>query len=431
MTSCISAGSTAHLKREAATRPCWPIIWLWVLSIAQYSYRYLLQVNDASTSQLYSSTPPGLSAIKYGIFSLFTLYAALSLLRRPVSLTRTYSALAFITLVAIMALGVVFVSRLALYPGALDETVTCAVQLMPWMASAVLVPLVFSEKHSLSSTFTTFERVAFWIAFPFWMITVGLAAWGIRYPALSYPGLLVRFGGILDDPNGYACLCLFFLVLAVSFRNGNWRSRTIVYGVMLLGTLSLAGYITALMIVVVWLLAWLVGSRRAFRSRVSSVAIASTVVISAIAISLVGWEKSEDVTDAITALYSAKSNSTTAHVSDLLPDEAMLDVTFPVTLLFGVGGFSENFYWRVLTNFGWLGFFVVVGLLGSWSYCALARVRSWQRNVGAWSVGVLIGSNGIAYLLTFPLNLIYWSILGLLVWTRESSSSAVAGRGLT
>jgi hypothetical protein len=429
-TSPTSAASGAHLKTEAVTRPCWPIIWLWLFSIAQYSYRYILQVNDPSTSHTYASTPRGLSAIKYGIFFLFALYSALSLTRRSTSINRTYFVLMCITSAAFMVFGVIFLIRLAIFPGALDETATCAVQLIPWMASIFFIPLVFKREHSLSCTLTTFERIIFWIAFPFWLATVILAALGIRYPALSYPGLLVRFGGILDDPNGYACLCLLLLVVAVSFRKGSWRLRLVMYAVMLLGTLSLAGYLTAFVAIALWLLRSFLGSQSVFHSTLGRVSVVCAVVISAIAISVIVWETNDDVIDAISSLYLAKNSSTTAHISDLLPDEAMLDASSPVALLCGVGGFSENFYWRILANFGWLGFVAVVGTVGSWTFCALWRARYWRYNVNTWSIGVLIGSNGIAYLLTFPLNLIYWSVVALLIWTRESKSSLVLGRRL-
>jgi NADH:ubiquinone oxidoreductase subunit 6 (subunit J) len=430
MTSSISAVSSAHLKTEVATRPCWPIIWLWIFSIAQYSYRYILQVNDDTTSHAYASTPRPLSAIKYAIFFLFALYAVFSPLRRSVSIDHRYSVLSFITSAAIIVLAAIFVVRLALYPGALDETVICGLQLIPWVASVFFVPLVFKEKHSPGCTLITFERIIFWIAFPFWIMTVTLAGLGIRYPALSYPGLLVRFGGILDDPNGYACLCLLLAVLAITFREGSWRWRAIAYGVMLLGTLSVAGYLAAIMVVVLCLFRSLFGSPQIFRSPLASLSIISAVLIAAIAILFIGWEPNDNVVDSITSLYSAKSNSTISHLSDLLPEEAMLDASSPVALLCGVGGFSENFYWRILANFGWLGLFAVIGTVSSWTFCALVPARKWRYNIGAWNIGVLLGSNGIAYLLTFPLNLIYWSLLGLLVWTRESDRSVERGREL-
>ena len=405
-----------------STRPCWPIIWLWLLSIAQYSYRYILQVNDPNTSHEYGATPRSLSAIKYVIGFVFVSYSIYCLARRPISIGPRYRALISVMFGVLMVLALVVLVRLAVLPGALDETIGCGLELVPWMAIVVFVPFVFGRSDSLRKTLLVFERITFWVAFPFWLMTIALAASGVRYPALSYAGLLVRFGGILDDPNGYACMCLLLTVLAISFRTAHWRVRVLVYVLMLIGTLSLAGYLTGIVIGLCSLPSF-------FRARISRSrwvgALCASLVIVAISLTAfwVFWEKNEDILDVTSALYSGKISSTSAHFSDLVPDEAALDVSSPVAVLCGTGGFSENFYWRVLANFGWCGLFAVVGALASWNFCALRRVHRGNRSLRAWSIGVLIGSNGIAYLLTFPLNLIYWSLLALMVRTRDAESS--------
>ena len=415
----MSARFDPAIHNEPATRPCRPLVWLWILSIAQYSYRYILQVNDPNTSHQYNSTPPLLSAIKYGLLFGFVLYAVVYLGGRTISVNRTYRALAYLTVSALITLSAVLILRLAFDPGSFEETVTCAVQLIPWMASVFLIPLVFKPDHSVSLTLITFERIAFWIAFPFWVITVVLAIYGLRYPALSYPGLLIRFGGILDDPNGYACLCLLLLVICCAFRKAAWKTRAGIYIVMLIATLSVSGYITAVIILICLAPSVFLG-RFAVSSRLIKICVACVLAIIVAAILGIIVSSNELVNDAIASLYSAKTNSATVHISDLLPDEATWDASSPFVLLFGSGGFSENFYWRVLANFGWVGLIAVVAILCSWTYCALRRVRGWEYSVGTWTIGILLGSNGIAYILTFPLNLIYWSLVALLVWTKQT-----------
>jgi hypothetical protein len=403
-----------HAERQPGKLVCWPIIWLWVLAIAQYSYRYILQVNDPGSSISYAVTPAPLSAIKYALLLLFAAFAGICAWRRPASASRTYRMLLGVSAAAIVIFFSLLFVRLALSPGALDETATCALKLIPWMASACFIPLVFRSRHSLAQTLASFETITFWILFPFWLTTVVLAIFDVRYPALSYPGLLVRFGGILDDPNGYACLCLLLAVLATTFRTRYWKLRTIVYVAMLLGTVSLAGYATAMIIVIGFLL------RRGQSRPMSTVAIcgAATVIV---AIAIVAYQTSDTVS-AITSLYDAKSNSATAHLSDLVPDEAAWDGSSPVALLCGAGGFSENFYWEILANFGWIGLVTVVGVLVSWCYVAFRHSDRLTNAIGIWSVAVLIGSNGIAYLLTFPINLIFWSMLGLLICARDQKA---------
>lgn len=411
-----------RVPTQTASRPCWPLVWLWVLSIAQYGYRYILQVNDPRVSLLYGPTPGYLSAIKYGLFGAFVLYSLVCAFLRPLPARPNYRTLSGISLCSLLVLILIFLIRLAVSRGDLAETGLWALQFVPWMMSVFFVPLVFTPAHSIPKTFLAFERLTFWITFPFWVATVGLALYGIRYPALSYPGIIVRFGGILDDPNGYACLCLLLLVLSASIRAGAWRLRSALYVVMLIGTLSLTGYATALTLCLFLLLFRRRPAAPSHVLRRLGVAAAAACLIVAVVAALV---LSAQASEIFNSLYSAKTNSAATHLSDLLPDPLMLDASSPLTLLFGAGGFSESFYWRTLLNFGWLGLLAVVALVMLWSGMALSRSRGWRRSLGAWNAGVLIGSNGIAYLLVFPLNLIYWSTLALLMWAgREQPPPA-------
>src|SRR6185437_12675199 len=250
---------------EDTGRPCWPLIWLWICSISQYAYRYILQVNDRKDSPGYGPTPAFLSAIKYEIFVLFALYSIWRLSRRPVLVNSRYRLLAYITAGLLLLLSGVFFLRLIAGPGELDNTVLTAVQLTPWVSIVFFIPLVFDRRHSLRQTLVAFEHLAFWIVFPFWLATIALVVFGIRYPALSYPGLIVRFGGILDDPNANAGLSLFLLVLSATFRQGTWKTRATIYALMLLGTLSFSGYIMAVALCLGLLLEPVVRSAREFR----------------------------------------------------------------------------------------------------------------------------------------------------------------------
>jgi hypothetical protein len=406
------------------THPCWPIVWLWFLSIAQYSYRYILQVNDPRSSLLYGPTPAALSAIKYEIFLVFVVYSLVRLSRRSVRIRREYRMLCYITAGSLLTLALILTVRLAVSPGDLEETGVCTLQLMPWATSIFFVPLTFRPIHSFAKTLMVFERLTFWVAFPFWLVTVALAVSGLRYPALSYPGILVRFGGILDDPNGYACLCLFLLVLSVSNRAGAWKMRSSIYVIMLVSTLSLSGYATALAMCLYLLLFRPRSHKSPARFNLLRLSAAIGLALCLIA-AVTTLFLAAQTADAITA---AKSNSAATHVSNLLPDQAMLDVSSPMTLLFGAGGFSENFYWRILANFGWTGLFATVALVLLWSYYALSRNQRWRRSIGTWNFGLLVGSNGIAYLLVFPLNLIYWSTVSLLVWAEHQRVSVPVQR---
>ncbi len=406
---------SSHIgEPKLGARPCWPIVWLWVLSIAQYGYRYILQVNDPATSFQYAATPAPLSAIKYGLFLSFALFALFRLSRQSVFLTRPYKNLLSILGCALTVLTVVVLIRLTVAPGDLNQTGLCALQFLPWMASLFLIPLVFGPEHSLTLTLMTFERITFRIILPFWLATVVLAALGIRYPALSYQGLLLRFGGILDDPNGYACLCLFFIVLAAAGQPRFWRVKVTLYVVMLLATLSLTGYVTATVMALGLLFSRIARPKARSKSSIVRQLVNGLGILCLLLLGAAIYQTNQAVS-AITSAYEAKSNSSATHISNLLPDEEMLDTSSPVSLLTGIGGFSEDLYWRVLANFGWLGLIAVAAVIFSSAYFAMKRPSRWRYSIGLWIMGVLIGSNGISYLMTFPVSLIYWSLLGLLI----------------
>ena len=420
MTSSVAVLPASRARLRSTIHPCWTIVWLWVLSIGQYGYRYILQVNDPRTTHDYGFTPPALSAIKYAIFISFGLYGLLHFRNQP-AIGANYRLLCYISASALVVLTGIALIRLATYPGDLDETSLCALQLIPWMASVFLVPLVFGPRHNLRDTLMIFERVTYWIAFAFWLTTVALVVFGIRYPALSYPGVLVRFGGILDDPNGYACLCLLLLVIAAAVKSGAWRTRVLVYGLMVAGTLSFSGYAIGLVMSACWLWSRLAKpSAGGLGSKLAKGFLVIAILTCAIATVVLVYESYDTLLETIDSLSSAKATSTNTHISDLLPDEAMVDAGSPVAFLFGIGIYSEDVYWRVLADFGWLGFFSVVSAIVAWSGYALWKVKTWRYSAGSWIIGVLIGSNGIPYLTTFPLNLLFWSLLALLVWGHET-----------
>ncbi len=170
------------------SKPCWPLIILWIASTAQYAYRYILQVNDPRSSHIYGPTPGFLSALKYEILVLFAVYAIVRFWMNPAALGARYRILCTVSGVLVLAISLGLLIRVLFDPGVWDETTLCALQFVPWVATAFLVPLVVSSQHSTRQTLLVFERLMFWVTFPFWLATVVLATAGLRYPNLSYPG---------------------------------------------------------------------------------------------------------------------------------------------------------------------------------------------------------------------------------------------------
>jgi hypothetical protein len=372
-------------KDSNRTKVCGAIVFFWVLAIAQYAYRYILQVNDPRTSHLYSGTPAVLSAIKYALLAAFTIYA---LTRRPVMPWRLSWRIAAGCCASLI---LVLCARIYISDGDVSrDTIVCAAEFIPWMCSVFIVPSMLMPHHTIDETLSAFERVSFWVVWPFWCMTVVLALTGIRYPALSYPGLLLRFGGIIDDPNGYAVLCLLWLMLSSRHRIGHWRLRAGWYLIMLLMTLSISGYVTAFVMLGCKLAAW------TGKMKLQTVKLGFACALIACALPLY---KMEQAAEKLRGLYESKNNSAETHLAELVPK---LDDDLPDALL-GRGGFSENFYWRIMANFGLIGLLVVGATVVLWAMKA--------GSLSLWAVALLIGSNGIAYLLVFPVNLIWWSAI--------------------
>jgi hypothetical protein len=409
----------AELRRVA----CQAVVWFWLLGIVQYGYRYVLQVNDTGTSQSYGTTPAALSAIKYGLLLAFGAHAFFRLccMRWQIQLpNERLRGLLWLMGAVLLGLAVVIAMRLVDSGGELDrETWVCMAELIPWMTTVFLVPIVVRPEHGVAETLRVFERMSFWAAWPFWAMTVVLAAFDVRYPALSHPGVLLRFGGVLDDPNGYACLCLLWLVLCLRERTGHWKWRSAWYLVMLISTVSLAGYGMAVVMGTCWITGRLLMVRgrpgRALRLRfIAKVGLVSLLM--ACAAGLLGTIYStEQAVDILDRMYESKSISAAVHLEQLTPSVDWFEDWRWIEVLSGKGGFSENFYWRVLLNFGLGGLTAVLAAIFVWFYQVFWKVRRWRSSLGAWGAGVLIGSNGIAYLLVFPLNLICWSALALVM----------------
>jgi hypothetical protein len=361
-----------------------------------------------------------LSALKYEILLVFAIYALLRFWHKPTVVDARFRILCYVSGAIVLTLSSGLLLRMLFEPGVWDETTLCALQFVPWIGAAFLVPLVVTPAHSTRQTLLLFERLMFWVSFPFWLVTIALAMTGIRYPNLSYPGVLMRFGGIIDDPNGYACLILMMMALCGVGRTGAWKSRMVTYFAMVLGTLSFAGYISAVVMCVGLFLLPRQENKRSLQASWTKVLMLCALTLGA-AIAAIWLYRAGRNLDALTAILSAKSTSASDHVSDLWPDPATLEYNSATGFFFGIGGFSENLYWRILLNFGWAGLVQALVLIAVWTSQLFFHGPEWRRSIGLWCLGLLVGANGIAYLLTFPINLLYWSVLALIVYTAETS----------
>jgi len=215
------------------------VFWLGLILCTLYqSYRYPLQINTASAT--YSNTPPALTVGKYILaFPLFVV-AAVRSLRKP-GLPGHWT----------LALGTVFLSIFSLSKILGDMQVkyvdlsfwTLFSLVLVWGVDAVGLPAIdrYLRYLLIYAVSSTLIQVVLFIA-------IG------RLPALAFEGTyFIRFGGFLDDPNGFAAV--LFLLMGWSYARFRGRPRFYIVAsivLCLLLTQSWTGLLFLLLISFLW-----------------------------------------------------------------------------------------------------------------------------------------------------------------------------------
>lgn len=192
---------------------------LLVLAFYYLSYRYPLQIGSSQTSPTYSNTPLPLQVGKYVAVGLVLVIAIfLGTTMAPMRAKLQEHGHAFI------ASAFALVSTFALVKGAILNSIDMLTLGMILLAGAVLMTLPLRWKLDANRL----ARIILVYA------VLSLLAQGAelylfqtqgRLPALGYLGSTsVRFGAILDDPNGFAVLVGLLLPVVVI----DWKKRPLV-----------------------------------------------------------------------------------------------------------------------------------------------------------------------------------------------------------
>jgi hypothetical protein len=193
--------------REANTNV---VFWLGIVLCTVYlSYRYPLQINSSGTSPTYSDTP---IVLQLGKFLL-----ALPLI--------AISAFRWLSNSARLPRGPIVVVTLFLSSFALLKTLEASdsqyLDVSFWMFFSLV--LVLGVDSITISAVDRYFYFLLWFAFGSTMVQVFLFVAFGRLPALAYDkGYLVRFGGFLDDPNGFAAI--LFLLMGYSYKRFSGRT---------------------------------------------------------------------------------------------------------------------------------------------------------------------------------------------------------------
>jgi hypothetical protein len=196
------------------------VFWLGLALCTLYlSYRYPLQINDSGTSPTYSDTPLFLQA---GKFILALPLIALSVFRWITNSARLPKAP--------IALGALFVSCFALLK-VLNSVDSQYLDFSFWLFFSLI--LVLGVGSIAISAIDKYFYLLLVFAFGSTLIEVLLFFLFGRLPALAFAaGLAARFGGFLDDPNGFAAV--LFLLMGYSYMRFKGRTRFLVLAALVI-----------------------------------------------------------------------------------------------------------------------------------------------------------------------------------------------------
>ena len=399
----ISAIMDRPIVKEARRANKNYLFWLGVVLCTLYqSYRYPLKIGDTGTSPTYSDTPLMLQAGKY----------ILGLPLIAISVVRWLSKSARLTRWSI-AIGTLFLSSFSLLK-ILDGYDSQYLGVSFWMIFSLI--LVLSADSVSVSTIDKYFLILLVCAFGSTVLQVFLFLAFGRLPGLAFEGsYLVRFGGFLDDPNGFAAI--WFLLMGWSYKRFEGRTRVLI----------LAGIVVSLLLTQSWtaiafFLAMLFFCVLVYAAKRPLYAVLAICVLPFFVVFLVraiSWLQESFLGE----MLEAKQSSIEEH-------------TFPWTLWASkwtdwvlLGGWRYNTYeswWpAAMVNFGvlWFGaYLVLITALLFYMQRASAKARPDARPVYA---GLLLfgcyfafGSLNLPFPLIFPINALFFLFFFLVAFRK-------------
>ena len=217
------------------------LFWLGLILCTLYqSYRYPLQINSSGTSPTYSDTPLLLQAGKFLLAFPLMVMATYQCLQRSAPLRQW-----------LIGLGVLCLASYALFK-TFGDSQGRYLESSFWMLFALV--LAWSADALRISALDRFFRYLLIFALGSTLVEVALFVTVGRLPALAFAGSFsVRFGGFLDDPNGFAAL--LFLLLGWSYVRYKGAARLLVLGSIVFALLLTQSW-TAIGFFVVVVLSW-------------------------------------------------------------------------------------------------------------------------------------------------------------------------------
>ena len=226
------------------------LFWTAVLLCTLYlCYRYPLQVNDSGTSPTYADTP---LFLQVGKFILLLPLFAVAMLR---SIEKSLTEKQWFIVGATLFLSVFSMTKLC------NNFDARYFQLSFWMLFPLI--LVWGTRDIGIEALDRYFRFVFILCLASSALQLFLFFSFGRLPALAYEGtIFVRFGGFLDDPNGFAAI--LFLVLGWADKRYAGLKRILAVGGIGAALLFTQSWTAIAFLVLICLIRAILGMRRHF-----------------------------------------------------------------------------------------------------------------------------------------------------------------------
>ncbi len=418
---------------------------LLVVCLLGQAYRYPFQINSSRTSPTYSDTPAWLQYGKWGLISAIALALGFLVIRNLRTAFSGGSRLRSVALVLELALVALALIRIAFSAASVE----------PWVfligaVVALVVTLTADVDGWASGLIGRVIVVYAFVCIAVEIVQVALFLLADRLPALAYADSpSVRFGSVLDDPNGFAVLLAALIpvtwftlsarpnlrlsvVLALLCCLPLTQSWTGVVGTVvalamtylltrgLQRDLRRAASVVTSMVVVVGVAAFFARSTIAELIRLKQ----GSVESHAEAFDHIAPPAVVDVppsaTPSISASASPSPSVPTASATPALPTATPLPdpaaAPAPVSHATWTSGIESSFV-NLLVNYGpvlllayiALGVIAIVLLLRGWTRLPLAL----RTGSAAYLICFLLASANLGFDRTFPSNVLYFLFCGL------------------
>jgi hypothetical protein len=369
------------------------LFWLGILLCTMYqSYRYPLQISDSGTSPTYSDTPLALQAGKFILALPLLVMAAVRWLSNSAQIRRP-----------VIALGMLFVavySLLKIY----EEHDSQFLNVSFWLLFSLVLGLAI-DNISLSSLDKYFRLLLAYSLASTAVEVFLFFAFG-RLPSLAWSeGYLVRFGGFLDDPNGFAAI--LFLLMGWSYLRFKGRTRF-----LLLASLVVALLLTQSWTALAFFLAFLGMLFLVFLLKRPVAALATACALPLlVAVIVQGIRQLPG--DLLLQLLEDKQSSIEGHT---FPWAHWLS-RWQEWLLMGEWKYNpyESWWASSMVNFGllWFGVYlalIAVLLFGLWRAYARATIQAKPVYAGLLMFGLYFafGSLNLPFPIIFPINALFF-----------------------